>query len=115
MRCNKQTGDYYEKQALAYLIRHGLILIESNYHSRFGEIDLIMQDQEFLVFVEVRYRSTNQYGGPLASVTKAKQSKIIKCAQMYLVQQSHEHYCRFDLVCFNDQQPDWIKNAFSAR
>ncbi|MCE2596087.1 YraN family protein [Motilimonas cestriensis] len=109
----RQTGDQYEQQACDFLISAGLSLVCKNYTSRFGEIDLIMQHGDTLVFVEVRYRAGAEFGGALASVTRSKQRRIIKAAKSYLMQRPFEVYCRFDVVAFESQQaPIWLQNAF---
>ncbi len=109
------TGAKGEAQALAYLKAQGLQLICQNYFCRFGEIDIIMSDNDSLVFVEVRYRKNSHYGGALASITPRKQQKIITTAKHYLSQLSNEPCCRFDVVVINgeDQQLQWITGAFS--
>ena len=63
----KAVGLHYERQAEKYLQQQGLNLILRNYQCKVGEIDLIMRDQKTLVFVEVRYRRSNHYGGAHAS------------------------------------------------
>lgn len=65
--------------------RNGLVLITANYQCKCGEIDLIMRDGEVLVFVEVRYRKISDYGDGVSSVNKAKQRKIIKATNNYLL------------------------------
>lgn len=84
-----------------------------------GEIDLIMIDSSFLVFVEVRFRTSNEYGNPLETVTRAKQRKIIRTASHYLLSKfnSHDIACRFDVVAVTQQENEqlsfnWIKSAF---
>ncbi|MCW8994842.1 MAG: YraN family protein [Psychromonas sp.] len=111
---SNSQGVKSEKQALAYLQKQGLTLICQNYYCRFGEIDLIMYDQDTLVFIEVRYRKNNDFGGALASITKRKQDKIIKTAKHYLAQLENEPYCRFDTIAIDQQAdtPQWIQNAF---
>jgi len=111
---NNSQGVKSEQQALHYLQTQGLSLICQNYYCRFGEIDLIMLDQDTLVFIEVRYRKNNDFGGALASITKRKQGKIIKTAKHYLAQLENEPYCRFDAIAIEQQSnvPQWIKNAF---
>ena len=113
---SNSQGVKSEKHALAYLQAQGLSLICQNYYCRFGEIDLIMQDQDTLVFIEVRYRKNSDFGGALASINKRKQDKLIKTAQHYLAQLEHEPYCRFDAIAIDQQStlPQWIKNAFLA-
>ena len=80
-KSTKDSGQQGEDIALAFLLKKGFKLIQRNFRSRAGEIDLIMQNENSLIFVEVRYRSSNKFGGALYSVDKKKQSKLIKCAQ----------------------------------
>ncbi len=107
-----------ETVARDYLIKHGLKWIASNFHSRSGEIDLVMQDTEHLVFVEVRSRVSNRYGGALASITYSKRQKIIKTAHYYLITQGLANRCngRFDVVTVQgiNREIEWIKNAFDG-
>lgn len=108
-----QKGVEAENAALEYLQDQGLQLIERNFQCRSGEIDLIMQESDSLVFVEVRYRKSNQFGGAAASITQAKQTKIIKTAQYYLLRYRHQPAMRFDVIAIEGQSsPNWIKNAF---
>jgi len=110
-----KDGAAAEKLALEYLQRNGLQLIESNFKCRFGEIDLILNDGSTLVFVEVRLRSSQRFGGAAASVTSAKQGRITRAAQIYLQQQNREMACRFDVVVLDgEHRIEWIKNAFAA-
>lgn len=113
---SNSTGVVAEKKALTYLLEQGLILVHQNYYCCFGEIDLIMQDQDTLVFIEVRYRKSGDFGGALASINRTKQRKIIKTAMHYLSQLAREPYCRFDAIALNDTQsiPLWVKDAFQA-
>jgi putative endonuclease len=110
-------GIAVEKQVKQYLIEQGLQFITNNYHSHSGEIDLIMMDGEYLVFVEVRSRGSTAFGTPAESVTFAKQKKIIKTALHYMTVTALLNKCpaRFDVVAVGvKEQIDWIKNAFSA-
>ena len=120
MQLNKNNaGLEAEKLAATFLSSHGLKLVAQNYHCRFGEIDLIMQDAKTLVFVEVKLRSSRQFGGAAASITPQKQQKMILTAQYYL-QQAHfkiEPACRFDAILMTKtdlQQIEWIRNAFET-
>jgi putative endonuclease len=119
-RSSRTTGHTVEQQACAYLQRQGLRLVEQNYHCPAGELDLIMQHQDTLVFVEVRYRKSQDYGGALASVTPTKQRRISKTALHYL--QKHKLFekqsCRFDIVAVTPGNPQafnfhWLQNAFA--
>lgn len=114
---SRESGFAAEQRALDHLTHHGLKLIETNYRSRFGEIDLILRDGDVLVFTEVRMRSSNDFGGAAASITGAKQAKLIKTAHHYLAQFTRPPACRFDAVLLgatHDGAIEWIKNAFSA-
>ncbi len=108
-------GEDAELMAVAYLQRHHLVLIEKNYHCRFGEIDLIMRDGPALVFVEVRMRASTFFGGAAASITASKQMKLLRAARHYIAGRDSEPNCRFDVVLLsgaNGQAIEWIKNAF---
>ena len=104
-----------EAIAATHLAQKGLTLLEQNYNSRFGEIDLIMRDQNTLVFIEVRQRSSNRFGDALASVDQRKQQKIILTAQHYLSTHPDDSPCRFDVVALDkDHQIQGVKDAFNA-
>jgi len=109
-------GRTCEQFALNYLIKNGLKPIEQNFNSRYGEIDLIMQHQNSVVFIEVRYRKNENFGGAKASVTPTKQNKIQKTALYYMQKQGREFNARFDVVAmsgeYNNLTIEWIKNAF---
>lgn len=125
----QQIGQYAEKYALRYLMLHSLVLVQSNYHSRYGEIDLIMLDGRCLCFIEVRARKHSNYGDALESVTTQKQQKTILTAQHFL--QNYPLYdsfdCRFDVIALDyadkvsklsdmTQQTvnlQWIKHAYT--
>lgn len=110
-------GIQAENLAAQLLIDHGHVIIERNYRSRHGEIDIISYDNT-LVFSEVKQRSSRRYGGGLAAVTVAKQRKIIATARLYL-QQNPKYgvcHCRFDVIAIDTTIPEssvtWIKGAF---
>ena len=110
-------GAEAEQLAAQYLQQQGLKLITQNYRSRFGEIDLIMQDGAIVVFVEVRLRRHAGYGGAAASIDAHKQKRIINTAQHYLAGLARIPQCRFDAVLLDDtheEQLHWLKNAFEA-
>jgi len=112
-QANNSKGVKYEQQALSFLKQQGLLLVCQNFYCRFGEIDLIMVDQDTLVFIEVRYRKNQDFGGATASVTPRKQMKLIKTAKHYLSQLDNEPYCRFDVVAISaTTEPQWIQDAF---
>lgn len=109
-------GKAAEELACHYLKQNGLRLIEKNFHSRFGEIDLIMQHDNTLVFIEVRYRKNQDFGGAKASITPRKQSKIRKTALYYMQKKGREFNARFDVVAMTGENQslayEWIQNAF---
>ena len=108
-------GSEAEHLAALFLQRQQLTLLEKNYRCRFGEIDLIMRDGAILVFVEVRMRSSNSYGGAAASITTTKQSKLIRTARHYLSGLKVTPPCRFDAILLtgkDSQRIEWIKDAF---
>lgn len=114
----QQTGKLAEDMALQHLEKQGLTMIARNYYCRHGEIDLIMQEKDDIVFVEVRKRSRLDYGTAFESVNKRKINKLIKTATHFLQTKKwlHKINSRFDIVAIHlvagSQQLEWIKNAF---
>ncbi len=115
-----KLGQQAETLARTFLIEQGLKVVERNYRCRQGEIDLIMHQGDTLVFVEVRYRTSDDYGGALASVDRRKQQRIIRCAEVFLMKNPREQHraMRLDVICVNLQASppacDWIQNAFQT-
>ncbi|MFT7373115.1 MAG: putative endonuclease [Oleiphilaceae bacterium] len=115
-------GLAYENIALKYLEKHHLTLVKKNFHTRFGEIDLIMKDGDILTFVEVRYRKNASHGSASESVNLSKQKKIIKTAEIFLMQNNGWHLnSRFDVIAISPatllpfkHQIDWYKAAFTC-
>jgi putative endonuclease len=110
-------GAQAEQLAAQYLQQQGLKLVVQNYRSRYGEIDLIMQDGTTVVFIEVRLRRNACFGGAAASIDARKQKRIISTAQHYLASLARVPLCRFDAVLLDDAQGgnmQWLKNAFDA-
>ncbi|MDP3677489.1 MAG: YraN family protein [Methylotenera sp.] len=107
-------GNAAEQLAATFLQQNGLKLIEKNFRCPHGEIDLIMQDGKTLVFIEVRLRSSANFGGAAMSITPSKQQKLTRTAERYL--QIHGNTaCRFDVVLMqstNLNAVEWIQNAF---
>lgn len=114
----KQIGDHGEDAALRHLLAHGLRLIRRNYRTPGrggGEIDLIMQDTDgTTVFVEVRQRAGQGFGGAAASISPVKQRRIIFAARHYLMHLPTWPPCRFDVVTVQADQLEWLKAAFDA-
>ncbi|MCL4115654.1 UNVERIFIED_CONTAM: hypothetical protein GTU68_056405 [Idotea baltica] len=115
-------GQEMESLARYYLENKNLIFLTQNWSCRHGEIDLIMLDtNNILAFIEVRYRNNNLWGSPTESINAQKQKKIILTAQHFLQKNSLTHadkVCRFDIVAISNNQNelnvDWIKQAFDA-
>lgn len=110
------SGVAAEEIAARYLSRRGLKVLSRNFRVRGGEIDLICEDGRTLVFVEVRLRSNNNFGGAAASITPRKQQRLILAARHWLSQHG-DSQCRFDCIVMDAPQEsriEWIRNAFSA-
>lgn len=116
-------GQQAEDVALKFLQTKGMRLIARNYRCKLGEIDLVMQDDGALVFIEVRYRKQSDFGDGAESVDFRKQQKIIRSAEHFL--QQHRQYsqspCRIDVISISKQDNtdcqeaiNWIPNAIQA-
>ena len=123
MNINLRKGLRFEDRARDYLLERGLLLIQSNYRCRFGEIDLIMRDRDTVCFIEVKFRKSFAFGGAAVSISRSKQRKIIKTALFFLAAHKRlaHHALRFEArTGLIQQQPkstsdfNWIKNAFYA-
>jgi len=108
-----------EKIAENYLLQQGLSLVSRNFYCRLGEVDLIMEDGNCLVFVEVRQRKNNSYGSPIETISTTKQRKIRDTAMYYMMVNNTpgQQELRFDVVGIlsNGHQGnsiEWIANAF---
>lgn len=127
----RNQGDKAENLAYDFLLKQGLSLIDKNFTTRAGEVDLIMQDKndaDTLIFIEVRYRKNKDFGGAAASVTPKKQRRIIKAALAYQQQNAPQSSMRFDVIAIegdnndkgfnknssNKMEINWIKSAFDG-
>lgn len=112
----QQQGRHAEVLAWRHLQQHGHILISHNFHCRLGEVDLITQVQQLLVFTEVRWRKSTRYGGATGSITPAKIRRIRLAARFFLGRHPQwQHYAmRFDVIAFtaSDANVQWIQGAF---
>lgn len=122
-------GRQAETVALNHLCRNGLTLIKRNYRCRLGEIDLVMSEGDLLVFIEVRYRKSDRYGGGAETVDYHKKRKLILTAKHFLASHRRygEHICRFDVISASptatkvmtashsaDMKIEWIRDAFQT-
>lgn len=119
-RAPRETGQAAEAQACGYLQSRGLQLLTRNYTVRGGELDLVMQDGDSLVFVEVRYRRQSDHGSPLESITATKQARLRKAAGHFLQQhpQLADRPCRFDVIGLTADRNgratiEWVRDAFA--
>jgi len=114
----KQSGDAAEGEALRYLQKQGLQLVQRNYRTPGrggGEIDLVMVETDgTTVFVEVRARATATHGGAAASIGFVKQRRIVFAARHYLARLRQIPPCRFDVVLVEPGGVEWLKAAFDA-
>ncbi len=111
----QRDGAAQETLALGHLEAAGLQLLARNVASRVGELDLVMQDGDILVFVEVRSRTSSRFGGAAASVTFAKQGRLARAAQVFLktTWRGPLPRCRFDVVAISPEGIDWLRDAFT--
>ena len=116
----QHKGSYWEKRADSFLRRNGLNTLERNFNCRSGEIDLVMDDGESIVFVEVRFRNNIGYGSGAETVTRQKQARLTRAAQYFLCKNPRlsQMPCRFDVISIAEdkggQDVNWIRNAFDT-
>jgi len=108
------SGGEAEEQAARFLARHGLDIVARNYRTRFGEIDLVAREGATLVFVEVRMRSSERFGGAAASIDSRKKDRIVAAARQFLARLRQEPPCRFDVVTLDGTAPVWLRGAFEV-
>jgi len=108
-----ERGKRGEKQAAAFLREHGYYIIEENYRWQGGEIDLVAREGNYLVFVEVKSRSSEAFGTPEEAITVAKRRRLIRTAQKYLLEHPTELEVRFDVVTLFRGKAKLYRDAFS--
>ena len=107
------VGSFYEQRIQAYLVTQGYLVLQMNYRCKIGEIDIIAKENDYIIFIEVKYRKNNQLGYPREAVNYVKQQKIRKVASYYMLcQYGYEVACRFDVVEVWPHQINHLKNAF---
>ena len=116
---NKLKGDKAENITAKWIqSNQGYKIVSRNYRTKFGEIDLIAKDGDTFVFIEVKFRSTTEYGQPIEAVTLKKQSNIIKCAMIFL-QKEENSSARFDVAEVMEREGKYFirytENAFEWR
>ena len=111
----RRIGQSGEEIALRYLESHGYRLVARNFTTRRGEVDLIVEQGELLVFVEVRWRASSAFGGAEATVSRPKQRRVVIAAIEYSARHRVvDRALRFDVVAINGAEVLHIPNAFDA-
>lgn len=110
----RKIGTEYEKKATVFLEKQGYQILEHNYRCRMGEIDLIARHEGYLVFVEVKFRSTHTQGNALEAVNRRKQTTIRRVAGHYLMSRHlpEDTPCRFDVVGITGEEMVLVKDGF---
>lgn len=110
---SRQTGQNGEEQAAQFLARLGYQILARNFSAPQGELDIVVQDKNTLVFVEVKTRASMAFGGPLAAVTPAKQKRLALTAMQYIKARSPKFdSIRFDVVCVLPDRIEHVPHAF---
>lgn len=117
-RTARSRGAAVEKIAAQWLRQQGLTLVTQNHYVKGGELDLVMRDGDILVFIEVKHRTTTDYGHPLETVSYQKQQRLVRAAQLYIARSGLSSPCRFDILAITGKLPNleffWEKAAFDA-
>lgn len=110
----RMVGKEYEKKAVKYLQEKGYYIIDQNFYSRGGEVDIIAKDKEYLVFIEVKYRTDMSQGYPEEAVYQSKRKKIVKTAKYYMLKNniSTSQAIRFDVISVLGEELRHIEDAF---
>ncbi len=110
----RNIGNEYEEEAVKALVKAGYEIIERNFYSKTGELDIVAMNEGYLCFVEVRFKSSTKHGHPAESVDLRKQKRIIKTARYYLYTNDYteDTPCRFDVVSISKNELNIIKDAF---
>lgn len=106
----REIGNSGEDTAVKFLENKGYKILERNYYSRYGEIDIIAQDENTIVFIEVKYRKNNSFGSPLESISSKKIKSLCLTAKKYV--QSEDIDSRFDVVSITGSNVEHLINAF---
>ncbi len=114
MQNKRSIGTVYERRVSAYLEQKGYRILERNFRCRFGEIDVITKKDGYIIFVEVKYRSSGRFGTPMEAVDFRKQQRISNTASYYLYSRHwpSDTPCRFDVAAVSEQSIELIENAF---
>lgn len=110
----RSVGSKYEDMAVSFLEANGVKIIERNFRSRFGEIDIVGHDGSYYIFCEVKYRKTGTAGDPAMAVDVKKQYRISRVADYFRVYRKLKDTdnVRFDVIAILGEMIEWYKNAF---
>jgi putative endonuclease len=114
MSVDRDAGARAEALAAQFLESQGLVVVARNVRSRFGEIDLVARERDTLVFVEVRLRSSDRFGGASASITAKKRAKLAAAAEQYLATLKRTPACRIDAILLDRLDPariEWLRDV----
>lgn len=111
---NRSVGMVYERRAEEFLEKQGYQILHRNFHSRYGEIDLVARQGKMLVFLEVKYRKDETGGHPLEAVDWRKQRRICKTALYYCLRCGYGETtpCRFDVIGILGEEIIHVEDAF---
>lgn len=112
----RKIGDYYEELAVKYLVKAGYEILEKNYRNRYGEIDIIAREKEYICFCEVKFRTDVSYGAAAEAVDYYKQRKIVNVAKYYMMMRGYDEWtpCRFDVIAMEGKDITLLRNAFNG-
>lgn len=112
---NRKRGTEYEKLAAGFLQEKGYRILQTNFYSKYGEIDIVAKQGDYLVFIEVKYREADTGGHPLEAVDIRKQCRICKTAAYYCLRYGYEEDtpCRFDVIGILGTELVHVEDAFS--
>jgi len=109
----KFLGRAGEVKACEFLKDKGLKILERNHKTKLGEVDIICEDDGYIIFVEVKTRTDNTYGNPSEAVDFRKREKYFRLAEEYMMKNKlYDKSCRFDVVEIENGQINHIENAF---
>ena len=108
----RTTGTAYEKIAADYIRKQGIHIREMNYRISQGEVDIVGEDKEFIMFIEVKYRKTASYGYPWEAVSDNKRRQICKVARQFCYSKKIKKQIRYDVVSICGEEIEWFQNAF---
>ncbi|MGL4393084.1 MAG: YraN family protein [Fusobacteriaceae bacterium] len=104
-------GNNFEDKARAFLETKGYKFLDKNFYHGRRELDLIMQKDNTIIFIEVKYRATNIFGGGHSAVNKEKMRRMSEVAEGYIISKDYKNMdLRFDLIVFTGEKIDWVQD-----